>query len=229
VVQQGAALVDPEAGIAIEQGRLTAVCCAAPDEASLLADRLGRYVDSAVTFGGVPLVELPIDEVRRRVHVVHNDALLFVGPLRRELDPAALSTTTPGLLEEATDVASARDIIEAAPGGFDAMVEEAGRNFSGGERQRLRLVRALMTEPEVLVLVEPTSAVDAHTESRIAQRLRAHRAGRTTVVFTNNPIMLDQADHVAYVEDGRVVTEGAPGNVLSNARFRQLVLRENTS
>ena len=77
------------------------------------------------------------------------------------------------------------------------MVAERGREFSGGQQQRLRLARALLADPPVLVLVEPTSAVDAHTEARIADRLAARAPGRTTVVCTTSPLVLDRADHVA--------------------------------
>ena len=86
-----------------------------------------------------------------------------------------------------------------SPDGLDSEVAERGRTFSGGQRQRLVLARALLADPEVLVLVEPTRAVDAHTEARIAARLRAHRAGRTTVVTTTSPLMLDAADEVAFL------------------------------
>ena len=75
-------------------------------------------------------------------------------------------------------------------------------------RQRLVLARALLSDAELLVLVEPTSAVDAHTEARIARRLREAREGKTTVIITASPLMLDQTDHVFYVEDGKVVAEG---------------------
>ena len=90
------------------------------------------------------------------------------------------------------------------------IVAERGRSFSGGQRQRLVLARALAADPEILVLVEPTSAVDAHTEARIAARLRGHRAGRTTVVTTTSPLLLDRVDVVAFLRDGRVVATGTP-------------------
>ena len=95
-----------------------------------------------------------------------------------------------------------------APRRARGQVEERGRSFSGGQRQRLVLARALLADAEILILVEPTSAVDAHTEARIARRLREARRGRTTVVMTASPLVLDQADRVALVVDGRVVATG---------------------
>jgi ABC-type multidrug transport system fused ATPase/permease subunit len=223
------ALADPESGLTVAAGSLTAVVCAGPAQAAVIADRLGRYVDSDVSCGGTALREFPLDEVRQRILVVRNDARFFAGPLRAQLDPAARAVTAPGLLEDATDTASARDIVDSLPEGFDGLVAEGARNFSGGEQQRLRLLRALMFDPDVLVLVDPTSAVDAHTEARIARRLRAHRHGRTTVVFTTSPIVLDQADFVAYVEDDTVTAQGTSGEMLSCDPYRRFVARENAS
>ena len=105
---------------------------------------------------------------------------------------------------------------------------ERGRSFSGGQRQRLVLARALTADPEILVLVEPTSAVDAHTEARIAERLRAHRAGRTTVVTTSSPLMLDAVDEVAYLSGGRIVALGTHADLLASApAYRAVVTRES--
>ena len=81
----------------------------------------------------------------------------------------------------AIEVAAAEDVLVALPDGLDEVVDERGRSFSGGQRQRLVLARALLADAEILVLVEPTSAVDAHTEARIARQLHDFRAGTTTV------------------------------------------------
>ena len=136
--------------------------------------------------------------MRDLVLVADNDARLFSGRLRDELSGARAASNE--RLRAALRAASAEDIVEALPDGLDAMVAERGREFSGGQQQRLRLARALLADPPVLVLVEPTSAVDAHTEARIAGRLAPARAGSTTVVCTTSPLVLDRADHVIYVE-----------------------------
>ena len=190
-----------------------------------LADRLGRYAGGQVSFGGVTLAAASREAVRERILVSDTGAQLFTGVLREELDPAGTSTDEE--LMAAIHTASAEDVLVALPDGLDADVEEKGRSFSGGQRQRLTLVRALLADPAVLVLVEPTSAVDAHTEARIADRLRAHRAGRTTVVVTSSPLLLDRVDQVAFVADGRVVATGMHRDLLlSDPRYRATVTRE---
>ncbi|WP_223167243.1 ABC transporter transmembrane domain-containing protein [Nonomuraea sp. SYSU D8015] len=120
-------------------------------------------------------------------------------------------------MREALYTACAEDIIDALPDGLDTWVAEAGREFSGGQQQRLRLVRALLADPEVLILVEPTSAVDAHSEARIAERLARTRAGKTTLICTTSPLVLDRTDHVIYVENGRVLAEGTHRQLLDSS------------
>ena len=151
-----------------------------------------------IDLGSTSLLDLPLETVRRRVVVSESDPRLFTGTLRDELDPW-------GRFDDATilrtlSVASGEDVLEALADGLDSEVEERGRSFSGGQRQRLALTRALLTGAETLVLVEPTSAVDAHTEVRIAGRLAAAREGLTTAVMTASPLLLDQADRVLFLQ-----------------------------
>jgi ABC-type multidrug transport system fused ATPase/permease subunit len=178
-----------------------------------------------VTLGGVPLRVLALPALRERILVADNDARLFSGPLRAELDPSGGAGDD--AIRAALQAASATDVVDALPDGLDTVVAERGREFSGGQQQRLRLARALLADPAILVLVEPTSAVDAHTEARIAARLGAARRGRTTLVSTTSPLMLDRADHVIYVEDGRVVAAGTHRKLLvREPRYRVTVTRE---
>lgn len=99
--------------------------------------------------------------------------------------------------------------------------------MSGGQRQRLRLVRALLADPEILVLAEPTSALDAHTEATVAARVEAARRGRTTLVVTTSPLVLGHASGVSLLVDGRVVAVGTHGELLARQpRYRELVFRD---
>jgi ABC-type multidrug transport system fused ATPase/permease subunit len=217
-------LADPRSGLVVRSGEITAIVAAVPDDAARIADRLGRFAEGA-TVGGRPLAEFTLATVRERVLVADNDARLFTGPLRADLDPSGA-----GGLPAALHAAAAADIVEALPEGLDSEVAERGRSFSGGQQQRLRLVRALVADPPTLILVEPTSAVDAHTEARIADRLAGARAGRTTVICTSSPLVLDRTDRVCFVEEGRVVAEGRHHELLATEpRYARTVLREDAA
>ncbi|MCU1537773.1 MAG: multidrug transporter permease [Humibacillus sp.] len=221
-----AALHDPVSGVTIEPGVLTAVVSARPEQSAALADRLGRFgpEPTDVRLGGTRLADASLAEVRRRVVVSETDPRLFTGTLREELDPWGAHDDAAIL--DALAVASGDDVLEALPGGLDNEVEERGRAFSGGQRQRLALTRALLTDADTLVLVEPTSAVDAHTEARIAARLTAARAGRTTVVMSASPLLLDQADRVVFLTDGRVTATGSHARLMADhPDYRRTVVR----
>jgi ABC-type multidrug transport system fused ATPase/permease subunit len=221
----GSELLDARSGLRVRPGILTAIVSEQPDDSALLADRLGLCAaeqDDDVSLGGVPLTSLRHADVRERIMVSDTGAALFAGRLADRIDERGN-----GDVEKALFTASAEDILEALPEGLDAVVTEKGRSFSGGQRQRLVLARALAADPEILVLVEPTSAVDAHTEARIASRLRAHRAGRTTVVTTVSPLLLDAVDEVAFLVDGRIAAVGTHADLLArHAAYRTVVVRD---
>ena len=225
----GAALSDPRSGLTITPDGLTCLVSASPEETNALADRLGRLVDvSGVMLGDTPLDRLPLEIVRRRVLVSEPDPLIFSGTLRSELDP--WSRANDDEISTAIEVAAAEDVLVALPAGLDEVVDERGRSFSGGQRQRLVLARALLTNAEILVLVEPTSAVDAHTEARVARQLVDFRAGRTTVVVSTSPLVLDRADTVVLVADGRVQATGTHRELLrTNPTYRDVVTRGETA
>jgi ABC-type multidrug transport system fused ATPase/permease subunit len=222
----GVALTDPASNVTIRPGKLTAIVSARPEESSALADRLGRFgrTRTAVHLDGVAIADLPLATVRRRIVVSEVDPRLFTGSLREELDPHGLHDDAAIL--SALAVAGGEDVMEALPCGLDSDVEERGRSFSGGQRQRLALTRALLTNAETLVLVEPTSSVDAHTEARIAARLGNARAGRTTVVMTASPLLLDQADAVILLRDGKAAAQGTHKELMATSTaYKNTVVR----
>ncbi|RAO42545.1 putative ABC transporter ATP-binding prot ein [Micromonospora saelicesensis] len=217
-------LHDPVTGLTVRAGQLTGVAADDPAAAVALADRLGRYVASEVTWAGVPLREVALDEVRARILVADHDSYLFAGTLRDILGAGADDDDE--RISAALRTASAQDVVDALPAGLDTPIDARARTLSGGQRQRLRLARALSSEPEVLILVDPTSAVDAHTEARIAERLRAARAGRTTVVIATSPLLLGRADLVALLSAGRITATGSHADLLDDdPAYRYLVAR----
>jgi ABC-type multidrug transport system fused ATPase/permease subunit len=227
-------LVDEESGLHIQHGLMTAVVIADPDVASAAAARRGRLTDpsgaSRVMLGDVPLTALSIADVRRRILVVDRDPQLLVGTLRDAVDaPSArpIDDDPRPTVDEALAAASGSDIVSGLDEGLDSMVSERGRSLSGGQRQRVALAAALRADPDVLVLDEPTSAVDAHTEAVIGDRLASLRKGRTTVIFTTSPLLLSRADRVVFLED-RNVTSGTHAHLLAtDARYRIVVTRGN--
>ncbi|QHA03169.1 ATP-binding cassette domain-containing protein [Streptomyces broussonetiae] len=227
-------LYDPDTGLIAPAGRLTAVVCGDPDAAGRLAARLGGHPAEpgpSVLLDGVALDELPLDSARTAVLVQDKDPVLLSGTLRELLDVPA-SGTVPA--KDALAAAQCDDVLDALVQGasdsadpMDARITERGRSLSGGQRQRLALARSLVTDPEVLVLDEPTSAVDSHTEARIAEGLRRLRSDRTTVVFTSSPLLLDRADRVALIHEGAVVAVGLHRELLDDEpRYRSVVTRE---
>ncbi|QIJ61237.1 ABC transporter ATP-binding protein [Streptomyces sp. JB150] len=227
-------LYDPATGLLAPAGRLTAVVCGDPDAAGRLAERLGGHASeegTPVLLGGVPLDELPLDTARTAVLVQDKDPVLLSGTLRELLDvPSSGAVRT----EDALAAAQCEDVLAALAQSslgvedpLDARITERGRSLSGGQRQRLALARSLLTDPQVLVLDEPTSAVDSHTEARIAEGLRMLRDGRTTVVFTSSPLLLDRADRVVLIHEGAVAAVGPHRELVRDEpRYRAVVTRE---
>lgn len=217
-------LRDPESGVEVVPGLLTALVSARPAETAAVVDRLGRLTASDATWGGVRLDDVDPVQLRERILVADNEADLFAGTLgevvggRTGRDEASMA--------RALHTAVAEDIVTALPGGQASQVDAQGRNLSGGQRQRIRLARALLADPGVLLAVEPTSAVDAHTEGAVADRLRAARTDRTTLVTTTSPVMLEGADIVYYLVDGVTAAVGSHSDLLRDEPgYRALVAR----
>ncbi|MBI1378459.1 MAG: ATP-binding cassette domain-containing protein [Frankiales bacterium] len=228
-----AVLHDPTSELTVEPGVLTAVVCAEQSVADAIALRLAGIGPGGrdVTLDGVPLARIPRAQARAAVLVQDKDPVLLSGTLADLVDVPRSGRVT---VSDAVRTASAYDVLDAlvdsSPEVSDplaARITERGRSLSGGQRQRLALARSLVADPPVLVLDEPTSAVDSHTEARIASALHEARAGRTTVVLTSSPLVLDRADRVALVLDGRVVATGRHRELLrDDPAYRAVVTRE---
>jgi len=222
------ALSDERSGVVLARGRLVGLVGADSAEIVPVVERLGRFSAdvTGVHLDGVPLERFGRRELRHHVVVSEIEPRLFSGRLREELTPRGPEEDA--VIDAALHVASATDVLDVLEGGLDARVEERGRSFSGGQRQRLVLARALLTRADVVILIEPTSAVDAHTEQRIAERLRAARRDATTAVVTTSPLLLETTDEVFLLEHGVVTDHGTHRELLErNPAYRRIVLRRD--
>ncbi|WP_322986198.1 ABC transporter ATP-binding protein [Streptomyces sp. S584] len=237
----GGDLYDPVTGLLAPRGLFTAVVCGDPDEAGRLADRRGGHAEPdedasgpvpSVLLGGVALDELPLGSARTAVLVQDKDPVLLSGTLRELLDVPSSGAVA---ADDALAAAQCADVLDAlAQASVDAdgdpmntRITERGRSLSGGQRQRLALARSLVTDPEALVLDEPTSAVDSHTEARVAAGVKRLREGRTTVAFSSSPLLLDLADRVVLLDGDTVVAAGTHRELLRDEpRYRAVVTRE---
>ncbi|MET7293057.1 ABC transporter ATP-binding protein [Streptomyces griseoloalbus] len=207
-------------------GRLTGVVTGDPAAAHDLLRCLARESDPAegvIELDGVPLTDLHPDDVRRAVLVAPHDADLFETSLLDNVRGAADISAT--AVEPALAASAADEVARLLPDGADTVLAERGRSLSGGQRQRVALARALAAERPVLVLHDPTTAVDTVTESRIAARLRDLRRGRTTVLVTTSPALLAVTDRVVVLDGGTVTADGRHAElVAADPAYRAAVL-----
>jgi ABC-type multidrug transport system fused ATPase/permease subunit len=227
-----APLVDTVTGVRVDPGSFTAVVTARQAHARGIVDRLAGLEPGGL-WNGAPTTATAAGEVRARILVADDDAALFAGSLSANVAGRSAASERGNIAEQipsatvrdALKVASADDVVDGLTGGWDGLVTSGGTNLSGGQRQRVRLARAIAADPEVLLAVDPTSALDAHTEATVATRLQSARRGRTTVVTTTSPLVLERASHVHFVVNNQVVASGTHQQLLGDQRYCDLVVR----
>ncbi|MEU6214102.1 ABC transporter ATP-binding protein [Streptomyces sp. NPDC047023] len=200
----------------VRAGEFVAVAAYRPGEAADLAAVLSVSVPPAayegtVRVGGREIAGLSVEAVREHLLVNPYEAEIFAGTLRTNIDPTGTSAS----VAEAVEASMLTDVVALHREGLDHGVRDRGANLSGGQRQRLSLARALAADSDVLVLHDPTTAVDAVTEQLIARNVAALRRGRTTLVITSSPALLDAADRVLVLDDGVISAEDTHRNLLA--------------
>ncbi|MEU0697042.1 ABC transporter ATP-binding protein [Streptomyces niveus] len=200
----------------VPAGEFVAVAVYQPRAAADLASVLALNVppdayEGTVRLGGQAITDLSVEAVREHILVNPYDAEIFAGTLRTNIDPSG----TGRMIPEAVEASMLTDVVALHRDGLDYAVRDRGANLSGGQRQRLSLARALATDSDVLVLHDPTTAVDAVTEQLIARNVAKLRRGRTTVVITSSPALLDAADRVLVLDDGVITAEDTHRNLLA--------------
>lgn len=184
---------------------------------SALLSLLPRFYDPSggrILLDGVDLREMDLAALRRSIGVVFQESFLFSTSVAANIafgNPEA----TREQIERAAKIAAAHEFIVKLPAGYDTILGEAGVGLSGGQRQRIAIARALLLEPAILLLDDPTASVDPETEQEIATALESAMRGRTTFLVAQRPSMLRRASHILVLNGGRVVQSGTHEELLA--------------
>lgn len=220
-----ASIRDLKSELEIAAGDYLVVVSDSSTDTDQLVDRIGGYLElTEVEVNSVKLSSFNKPSVRAQILVQEKDPTILSGTVETHF---AVKHSGRVSIETALTTASADDILDSLDGvGRTAEIIERGRTLSGGQRQRLALARSLYVDSSVLILDEPTSAVDAHSEARIAARIRDLRHGKTTVIFSSSPLILDTASKVVLLVDNKVVATGTHQELLrTNQIYRAMVVR----
>jgi ATP-binding cassette subfamily B protein len=191
-----------------------------------LVARLYDVTRGSVTVDGVDVRDLSFDSLRSLVGVVSQETYLFHGTVRENLRFARPGATD-AELEEAARAAQIHEHLAALPDGYDTVVGERGYRFSGGEKQRLAIARAILRDAPVLVLDEATSALDVETERLVQQALERLSRGRTTIAIAHRLSTVRDADLILVVDRGRIVERGTHDELVAyGGRYAALVERD---
>ena len=182
--------------------------------------RLYDATGGSVTLFGAPIAALSKAQLRRTVGIVPQEPFLFSGTVRSNLLWGRADADDDALWS-ALETAQAADFVRALPAGLDAPVEQAGRNFSGGQRQRLTLARALVGQPPILILDDCASALDFATDAALRRALRALPGGRTIFLIAQRTASIQQADTILVLDDGRLVGAGPHARLLESCPIYQ--------
>lgn len=216
-------------------GQCVAVLGATGSGKSVLMSLIPRFYDPTagrVLIDGIDARRLHLDDLRRNIGIVFQESFLFSNTVAANIafgHPEA----TPAQIEKAARIAAAHDFIMQLPNGYDTVLGESGNNLSGGQRQRIAIARAVLLEPAILLLDDPTAAIDSRTEHEIFAALDRAIAGRTTFVVAHRLSTLRRADFIIVLEDGRIVQRGTheelmrqPGPYLHVANLQLVDSRE---
>ena len=178
---------------------------------------LYRPGSGAVLVDGIDLRQLDPAELRRNIGYVPQNVTLFYGSLRDNL-VMGLPQADDAAVARAARIAGLAEFIDAHPHGYGMLVGERGESLSGGQRQAVAVARALIADPPILLLDEPTAAMDHASEEALKQQLREHAAGKTMIVVTHRTSLLDLVDRIIVVDAGRIVADGPKAQVVDALR-----------
>jgi ATP-binding cassette subfamily B protein len=187
-----------------------------------LIARLADVTGGAIRIDGTDIRELPLPQLRTQVGCAFEDPTLFSVSVRENVSLGAADATDEQI--EAALAAAQADFVAELPWGLDTRIGEQGMSLSGGQRQRIALARAILTRPAVLLLDDPLSAVDVHTEARVTTALSEVLAETTALVVAHRPSTVALADRVAVLDDGEIIATGTHHDLLGScARYQYLM------
>jgi ATP-binding cassette subfamily C protein LapB len=184
---------------------------------------LGLYAPTkgAVLLDGVDLRQLDPADLRRNLGYVEQDSMLFYGSLRDNIAIRAPYADDRALVA-AADLAGLTEFVNRHPEGFDMVVSERGESLSGGQRQSIAIARAVLLDPPVLLLDEPTSSMDYSSEAQFKERVRQFGEHKTMIVVTHRTSLMDLADRIIVLDDGVIVADGAKDKVIAALQAGQV-------
>ncbi len=198
---------------------------------STLIQLIGRFYDVSkgeVKVFGKNVKDYKISDLRQMIGLVPQKSVLFHGTIRKNLQFAKEGASDEEI-HEALRIAQAEEIIAAKPEGLDTMVSEGGKNFSGGQRQRLTIARALVRKPKILILDDSSSALDFATDAKLRKALREHVKDTTVFIISQRASTLMHADCILVLDDGKIVGMGTHGELLKNCSVYQEICRSQMS
>jgi ATP-binding cassette subfamily B protein len=215
-----------DVSFAVEPGQCVAIFGPTGAGKSALMSLIPRFYDPTagrVLLDDTDVRRIRLDDLRRNIGIVFQESFLFSNTIAANIafgHPEA----TREQIERAARIAAAHEFIAALPEGYDTVLREGAKNLSGGQRQRLAIARALLLEPPVLLLDDPTAAIDAETEQEILQAMARAMAGRTTFVVANRLSTLRRADLIVVLDKGRVVQQGRHDELIAQpGHYQRLV------
>ena len=190
-----------------------------------LVHLIPRFYDATageVRIKGKNVKDYPLEELRQMVGIVMQKAVLFHGTIRENLCWGKADATDEELYE-ALETAQAKEVVEGKEGKLDAPVDQGGKNFSGGQRQRLTIARALVRKPQILILDDSASALDYATDARLRKAIREMNSSPTVFIVSQRTSSIQHADKIIVLDDGEITGIGTHNQLLESCEvYREI-------